>query len=244
MPISRVMAFLAHPDDTDTYCANFLKTLAGAGGKKISLHCITRGEHGLAANRDPRKEEFRGSRLGRIRSEELKKAAEYLGIPRDNVYFLDIEDSQVREAPRTAYRKVIRSIKENRPDLVLAPEFYHAYYLHPDHVYVGMIVFIALRKLGYPVKIFLYHSINNNYYHPVTTTDVVKTAVGFHSSQADLFRFLLPLYVNVEQVIHGMHLRGVNRAEAYRITSTDEPQTLGLKSRCVARIYSAFSGKS
>jgi LmbE family N-acetylglucosaminyl deacetylase len=46
MAIQTVLTFLAHPDDTDNYCAHFLRTLVKAG-KEVHLCSFTRGEHVL-----------------------------------------------------------------------------------------------------------------------------------------------------------------------------------------------------
>jgi len=236
-----VLVFLAHPDDTDNYCAHFLHALASAG-KEVHLCSFTRGEHGLGGNRDPDKEAFRGSRLGRIRSRELARAAEYTGIPASQVHFLDIEDSTVYPNRHVAYPRARAIVAKIEPDLVLAPEFYHGYYKHPDHIFAGMIAFIATRKEAPKAKLMLYHSLKNTYYHPADDVAFGQRAISFHASQADFFKFLRPLYVNVEQVLNGARSGGNKRAEGYRVTSPGAPQARQLRYTITDKIFALFAG--
>ncbi|MBN2153911.1 MAG: PIG-L family deacetylase [Candidatus Lokiarchaeota archaeon] len=232
--------FLAHPDDTDNYCAHFLRSLVKAG-KEVHLCSFTRGEHGLGGNRDPDKEAFRGERLGRIRSRELVRAAGFIGIPPSRVHFLGIEDSTVPRSRHAAYPLARAIVASLRPGLVLLPEFYHGYYKHPDHVYAGMIAFIATRKEAPSARVMLYHSLKGTYYHPADDVAFGQQAVGFHESQADFFRFIRPLYLNVEQVLNGFRLGRCKRAEAYRVTGPKAAQARRLRYTFVDKIFAAFS---
>nr|MDO8113464.1 PIG-L family deacetylase [Candidatus Sigynarchaeota archaeon] len=241
MAIHKVLVFLAHPDDTDAYCPNFLAALVKAG-KEIYLCSFTRGEHGLGGNRDPDKEKFRGSRLGRIRTQELVSAAAFIGIPASRLHFLDIEDSTVPNNKLIAHRHVDAIIHGINPDLVMMPEFAHGYYKHPDHVYAGMIAFLAARHYKPGIKVIFYHSMRSNYFFPVASTAFGRRAVEFHKSQTDFFRYLYPLLVNVEQVVNGIfHVQGYVRAEGLRVSSTKLPQYPGFKARIVARIFAKLA---
>ncbi len=241
MPIRTVLVFLAHPDDTDNYCAHFLHTLVNAG-KEVHLCSFTRGEHGLGGNRDPNKEAFRGKRLGRIRSKELIRAAGYVGIPASHVQFLDIEDSTVPRSRHVAYPRARAIIASLQPDLILLPEFYLGYYKHPDHVYAGMIAFIAARREAPRARVMLYHSLKSTYYHPADDVAFGQQAVAFHVSQADFFRFIRPFYVNVEQVMNGFRSGGCKRAEGYRMTGTKAPQMQQLRYTIFSRIFALAAG--
>ncbi len=241
MAIQTVLTFLAHPDDTDNYCAHFLRALVKAG-KEVHLCSFTRGEHGLGGNRDPDKEAFRGKRLGRIRSRELVRAAGHIGIPAGRVHFLDIEDSTFPRSRHIAYPRAKAIVARIQPDLVLAPEFYHGYYKHPDHVYAGMIAFIAARREAPRAGIMLYHSLRNTYYHPADDVAFGQQAVAFHVSQADFFRFIRPFYVNVEQILNGFRSGGSRRAEGYRVTSTSAPQSQQLRYALITWIFALLAG--
>lgn len=241
MVFKKVYVFLAHPDDTDNYCPNFLKYLVD-NGKEVHLYSFTRGEHGVGAQSDPNKEDFRGPRLGRIRSRELIRAANHVGIEKSHVHFLEIEDSKIPIKKFIAFKRVLKILKEDPPDLVLSPDFYNGYYKHPDHVYAGMIVFIALKKIGLNVKIMFFHSIKNNYYHPVASRSFGKEAVSYHRSQEEFFRFLYPAYSNIEQVVNGLHVKGFKRAEGYRISSIKEKQRIDILSGLAGWIFHVLAG--
>ncbi|MHA1715300.1 MAG: PIG-L deacetylase family protein [Promethearchaeota archaeon] len=234
-----ILVFLAHPDDTDVYCPNLIHDLVNQC-YDVHLCCFTRGEFGILGNRDPNKHEFEGKRLGRIRSLELRKAANLLGIPSKNVHFLEILDSKVRENTKVAYKKVISILKKLKPNFILAPEFYKGYYQHPDHIYAGMIIFLALKKLMPFKKLLLYHSMKCNYYHPVSNPELGKAAVSCHESQKDFFLFLYPLYSLIEQVFNGIHVKGFKRAEGYRITSPRQKQNRTVLSRVMYLFFNIF----
>ncbi|HME54529.1 MAG TPA: PIG-L family deacetylase [Candidatus Lokiarchaeia archaeon] len=246
MQIQKILVFLAHPDDTDTYCANFLRALVDAG-KDIYLCAFTRGEQGIGASRDQGKEAFRGARLGRIRTRELQRAAAFIGIQASHVSFLDIFDTTVPQNKHVAFQRARSTIKRIGPDLVVMPEFAHSYYRHPDHVYAGMIAFIAFKQWkGEGCPVIFYHSMRNNFYFPVKDKAFGKKAVSFHESQADFFYpFIYPAYANIEQVKNGLlHVQGFTRAEGFRISTTLKPQTPGLLARMVDRIFKLFTIKS
>jgi LmbE family N-acetylglucosaminyl deacetylase len=194
------------------------------------------------ASGDPNKEAFRGKRLGRIRFRELVRAAGYVGIPAGRVHFLDIEDSTIPRCCNVAYPRAKAIIAGLQPDLVLAPEFYHGYYKHPDHVYAGMIAFIATRREAPRARLMLYHSLKNTYYHPADDVAFGQQAVAFHASQADFFRFIRPFYVNVEQIVNGFRSGGSKRAEGYRRTSTSALQVQQISFNIIARIFANLAG--
>jgi LmbE family N-acetylglucosaminyl deacetylase len=246
MTVQKILVFLAHPDDTDTYCANFLHALVDAR-KEVFLCAFTRGEQGVGASRDPAKIAFAGARLGRIRTRELLRAATFLGIDANHVLFLDILDTTVPLNKQLAFKRARDVITRLHPDLIVMPEFAHSYYRHPDHVYAGMIAFIAARHcMKRAMPIMFYHSMRNNFYYPVKNTAFGKEAVSFHESQADFFYpFIYPAYTNIEQVKNGiLHVKGSSRAEGFRISSTTRRQQPGMLARIVDRIFKVFAPKS
>ncbi|NMC06405.1 MAG: PIG-L family deacetylase [Candidatus Lokiarchaeota archaeon] len=236
-----VLAFLAHPDDTDNYCAHFLRSLVSAG-REVHLCSFTRGEHGLGGNRDPGKEAFRGTRLGRIRSRELVLAARHVGIPAEQVHFLDIEDGTVARNARLAYASAREIVASLEPGIVLMPEFYDGYYKHPDHVYAGMVAFLATRREAPRAMVMLYHSLSNNYFHPADDVAFGEAAIKCHASQADFFRFIRPFYVNVEQIVNGFKSGGSRRAEGYRVTGTWCPQRIRRGFSMLGKLFALFAG--
>ncbi|MEM8929961.1 MAG: bacillithiol biosynthesis deacetylase BshB1, partial [Acidobacteriota bacterium] len=112
-----VLAIGAHPDDIELGCGGTLALLA-AGGRRIGLVHLTRGERGTRGTIEEREIEARN-------------AAAALGAPgiEPTVDFLDCGDGSLRhgEAEEDALIEVLR---RRRPELVLGPPPEDR---HPDH---------------------------------------------------------------------------------------------------------------
>ena len=130
----------AHPDD-ESISTGGLMMKAKAHGHRVVLVTATRGEVGEIYNMD---EAASRPRLGEIRTEELKVAAEMLGV--DRLEFLGYRDSGMVDTednkdPRSFHQgrledaaaKLAMVIREERPDVVVT---YGAdgVYGHPDHI--------------------------------------------------------------------------------------------------------------
>lgn len=108
-----ILAFAAHPDDTELSCAGTLASHISMG-MKVGVVDFTRGEMGT-----------RGS--AEIRDMEARKSAEILGLSiRENLgfedaYFVDDKEHQL---------EVIKKIRLYQPDIVLANAVSDR---HPDH---------------------------------------------------------------------------------------------------------------
>jgi bacillithiol biosynthesis deacetylase BshB1 len=108
-----VLAFAAHPDDTELSCAGTLAALVKQG-LHVGVVDLTRGEMGS-----------RGTPA--LRLKEAKQAAEIIGLSvRDNLGLPDTELVNTREN----HLPIIQSIRRYRPHICLltAPED-----RHPDH---------------------------------------------------------------------------------------------------------------
>ena len=86
---SSLLAVFAHPDD-ESLASGGLLALCAERGVRVSLLCLTRGEHGRGHDSE---------RLGHIRTAELRDAARVLGI-RD-LEVLDHEDGMLVWADHT-----------------------------------------------------------------------------------------------------------------------------------------------
>jgi LmbE family N-acetylglucosaminyl deacetylase len=230
-----VLAFLAHPDDTDNYCPNLMKLFVEAG-YIVHICSTTRGEMGIGASHDPHKMEFAGDRLGRIRSKELIRATGFIGIPEDRVHFLGIWDSTVPRHRLEVFHGVLGMLESVKPDIILCPEPYRGYYRHPDHVTVGLMVMLALRRVNPKAKVVLYHTLSGNFYVPAKAA-LVRQVVAFHKTQAEFFKFLLPAYTNGELLLNGIRSGRAGHAEAYRITSVADRQKGHVLGQAIGAIF-------
>ncbi|MEQ9164618.1 MAG: bacillithiol biosynthesis deacetylase BshB1 [Fulvivirga sp.] len=108
-----ILAFAAHPDDTELACAGILATHIKKG-YKVGVVDLTRGELGTRGTAE-------------IRDKEARKSAELLGLTvREN---LGLEDGFFRNSKENQL-VLVQAIRKYQPDIVLlnAPTD-----RHPDH---------------------------------------------------------------------------------------------------------------
>lgn len=108
-----ILAFAAHPDDTELGCAGTL-ALHIASGFKVGVVDLTRGELGT-----------RGS--SEVRLQEAQDASKILGLAvRENLGMADgfFEDNRENQL------KIIKAIRTYRPDIIIGTAINDR---HPDH---------------------------------------------------------------------------------------------------------------
>src|SRR5947199_5985005 len=158
----------AHHDD-EAISTGGVMMKAKAHGHRVVLVTATRGEAGEIYNMD---EEASRPRLGEIRTEELKSAAEILGV--DRLEFLGYRysgmvDSTDNKDPRSFHQakledaagKLAVLIREERPAVVVTYA-QEGVYGHPDHIKANQVTNAALDILereGLPVKKIYYTAI-------------------------------------------------------------------------------------
>ena len=133
---SSLLAVFAHPDDESLACGGLLAWCAERG-VRVSLLCLTHGEHGPGQDRE---------RLLDTRASELEDAARVLGI-RDLV-LLDHEDGML---PWTQGARIeadiLGAIRRFQPDVVVTFDE-DGLYWHPDHIAVHERTTAAVAGLG------------------------------------------------------------------------------------------------
>ena len=90
-----LMAVHAHPDD-EAIATGGVLARAAAEGKRVVLVCCTRGEAGEIHDPDLDPQEAR-QRLGEIRTEELRRSADILGVT--DLEMLGYRDSGMAGTP-------------------------------------------------------------------------------------------------------------------------------------------------
>ena len=157
----------AHPDDEGSTSGAMLQ--AKAHGHRVVLITSTRGEVGEIYNMD---EAASRPRLGDIRTKELEKAAEMLGV--DRLEFLGYRDSGMVDTadnkdPRSFHQAKLEEaagrlavfIREERPAVVITYAE-DGVYGHPDHIKAHQVTNAALDSVereGSPVKKLYYTAI-------------------------------------------------------------------------------------
>ena len=158
----------AHPDD-EAISTGGVMLDAKAHGHRVVLITATRGEVGEIYNMD---EAEARPRLGEIRTEELRNAAQILGVDRQE--FLGYRDSGMVDTidnkdPRSFHQarldeaagRLAVFIREERPEVVVTYAE-DGVYGHPDHVkahYVTVAALDALEREGSPVRKLYYTAI-------------------------------------------------------------------------------------
>ena len=143
----------AHPDD-EAISTGGVMMKAKADGHRVVLVTATRGEVGEIYNMYP---ETSRPRLGEIRTEELTRAAEILGV--DRFEFLDYRDSGMVDTadnkdPKSFHQarldeaagKLAMLLREERPDVVITYGE-DGVYGHPDHIKAHFVTNAALDLL-------------------------------------------------------------------------------------------------
>lgn len=137
-----LLVALAHPDD-ETFGTGGLMARAVDEGNRVVIVCATRGEAGEIA--DPSL--ATPATLGQVRERELRDAARALGV--SDVRFLGFRDSGMAGTPENAHpdalinaaadevvRRLVREIRDARPDVVVTFEP-GGIYGHPDHMAIS-----------------------------------------------------------------------------------------------------------
>ena len=164
--MSTLLLVHAHPDD-EAISTGGVMMKAKDSGHRVVLVTATRGEEGEIHNLD---EARTRPRLGEVRTEELRRACEILGV--DRLEFLGYRDSGMAGAPSNdnpdcfsrgglheAALRLIEIVKQERPDVVVTYSS-DGTYGHPDHIRAHQVTVAALeileREEGWkPAKFYL-----------------------------------------------------------------------------------------
>ena len=181
----RFLFFCAHPDDLEFYISNIMISIAKKKDTIIKVISMTKGEYGSLTP-----ELMGSSTLGRIREQELIRAAEVEGIT--NVEFIGCIDAHL-EINQDVIQKVSNTISVFKPDVIFAPEGLYSYYPHDDHIRTGLIIYKIIKKMKKEERptLFMYHSYVNTHYFPMKHWRQQSKALKQHISQ---YWLLLPMY--------------------------------------------------
>jgi LmbE family N-acetylglucosaminyl deacetylase len=134
----RLMCIFAHPDDESLGAGSTLASYA-AEGVEITLITATRGQRGWSG--DPHDNPGPDA-LGALREQELRAAAETLGIR--YLYLLDYMDGDLNQAdPFHLSGELATHIRRHRPQVVITfgPD---GAYGHPDHIAISQCTAAAI----------------------------------------------------------------------------------------------------
>jgi LmbE family N-acetylglucosaminyl deacetylase len=136
-----ILAVFAHPDDESIACGGTLARAADAGARVV-LICASRGEKGSISDPDL----VPDGDLGRVRVQELRAAAEALGIT--DLIVCNHPDGDLRWASvPELHGEIVMALRRFRPDAVITFGE-DGLYWHLDHIGVHERTSTALRTLG------------------------------------------------------------------------------------------------
>jgi LmbE family N-acetylglucosaminyl deacetylase len=150
-----ILAVLAHPDD-ESFGLGGTLALYAQKGYDTYLICATRGEVGTVDE-----EHLNGFKdTAELRTAELKRAADILGLK--EVFFLGYRDSgmpgteenkhpdaQINHSIDEVAGKVVRYIRELKPDVVITFNPIGGY-KHPDHIHIHNATVLAFEHANDP----------------------------------------------------------------------------------------------
>jgi LmbE family N-acetylglucosaminyl deacetylase len=139
----RVIVFAPHPDDETLGCGGTIAKKI-AEGYEVLIVVMTDGRFLLlksfGIDCEPTPEQVK-----EIRRCEVLRATKILGVPEENVIFLDFVDGTLWEDEKAAEEKVAAILEKYAPSEVYFPYERDG---HPDHQAANRIVRRAVRKLG------------------------------------------------------------------------------------------------
>jgi len=153
----KIVVFAPHPDDETWGCGGSIAKKISEGFEVIVV-IMTDGRYAFSEifgiNSDPTPEE-----LKEIRKEEVIRSTKILGVPRENLTFLDFRDGSLEEYEEEAKEKIIEILKEHLP-----VEIYFPYKkdCHPDHRVTCRIVQNSLQRLELTGMRYQYSILRNH----------------------------------------------------------------------------------
>src|ERR1700730_14212144 len=109
-----ILIFTPHPDD-DTFCCAGTLALLAKNGNNMRIVIYTNDDKG---SYDP---EMTSEQLARIRMHEEEAACRVIGVPVENIRWLEYHDGLLEYAnPRDVVEEVTGIIRKLRPDVVMS----------------------------------------------------------------------------------------------------------------------------
>jgi LmbE family N-acetylglucosaminyl deacetylase len=111
--LGTILGIWAHPDD-ESWCAAGIMAVARSNGQQVACITATRGDAGKTADES----KWPQARLGEIRTQELEKALDVLGV-REH-YWLNYKDGQLAVSDGSkAIQEIAELIQKIQPDTIL-----------------------------------------------------------------------------------------------------------------------------
>ena len=142
-----VLLFTPHPDD-DTFCCAGTLALLARRHNNIHVFIYTNDDKG---SYDP---EMTSERLARIRKGEEEEACRIIGIPKQNIHWLQFHDGMLEYAsPKDLVEQVTKIVRTYRPEVVMSidPGSEYVRWHKTDHRMAANNTIDAIRAAEWPL---------------------------------------------------------------------------------------------
>jgi LmbE family N-acetylglucosaminyl deacetylase len=181
----KILIFAPHPDDETFGCGGTIAKRISEG-YEVLIVIMTDGRHAFqhvfGIHFDPTPEE-----LKEIRKEEVKRATKILGVPEEDLIFLDFVDGSLESNKEKVEEKVTEIISKNCPVEVYFP---YKKDCNPDHRAAYQILKNSIRKLGISTLAYQY-SITHKYARVGPILDAFLSFFKRNMVRVDISKFLL-----------------------------------------------------
>ena len=222
MAAKRVLIFAPHPDDAEFHAGGFLAKLKAEGADIL----IVTATDGCCGTYHASREE-----LAAIRQAEAEAAAKIQGA---EVRFLGYHDFELNTVPAGELcEKLVRIIREYRPDTVLAEDAYGADEVHPDH---RALAWAALDAINFAMLPNVYpthkedglepHFIADKYYYtedPARMNCVMDISATIENKMAGMMAHASQVEFLVEDVMRQAMMAGVDLGEYLNTGENTDP---------------------
>ncbi len=240
--MTKIILFQAHPDDLEHKCGHLMHYLAIKSKKKydIKIASMTKGEFGLPG---PQYDKFKGEFLAKIRTRELFNAEKIHEIATENIDFLGYIDGFV-PFNNDFINKIAEYLKNEKPDIIFAPEAIYSWYYHMDHINTGRAVFYVIynKMIDFTPILYFYTSLYPNFSFGFKKKDIKTLTyklIDCHKTQQWLLRYTMLPY-RLFSRFAGRKLPGWKYAEPYRRVYFNKKNLYKNKQPLIVRIFSHF----
>lgn len=138
-----------HMDDCVLACGGTLAHLED----RDSVHVIYATDGVKSPAPELKRRDRVSPNLARVRCQEAKNALGLLGVPPENLHFLNLPDGELQQHLRQLSEAILTLLTELRADRVLVPFRFDR---HPDHLAVNHVVTRAVLKRTLDIDLFEY----------------------------------------------------------------------------------------
>ena len=177
--MTRILVFSPHPDDETLGCGGTIaKRIKEGFDVYVVFMTDGRNSHKYYYYPPPEK-------LKTLRRREALNALKILGVPKENIVFLDFEDGSLACHIPQAARKVEDLLLQIKPTEAFIP---YEGDKHVDHRATSLIALYCIKKIKLPVRIYeypIYKDINGTYRENINI-ELKTRAINSYKSQIKL----------------------------------------------------------